>query len=304
MNGFNNLIGQQQIKSILSFYVNAQKTGSVIPPIMFNGARGLGKTQFAKVFAKEIGKPLVEINCGSIRNAQQFFEQVFLNHIMNRDAVTLLDECHGLPSDLVNVFLTAFNTDGVKRKNVSFGEDADVSIDFLRQNFLFATTELHMVFNPLRDRMRTVDFKPYTEQELSQIIQNRSDSVQYEDGVLSQITQTVSGNARSAVKIADDIKSYCNVKNIHRMTQDFWDDMKNVLGILPYGLKNVEVQVLQILLDRGPCSLQVLSAITGMSRSAIQKEVENNLLRCGFMEIDFKRKITKKGREIINQLNK
>jgi len=39
-----------------------------------------------------------------------------------------------------------------------------------------------------------------------------------------------------------------------------------------------------------------------MSRSAIQLEAENNLLRSGFMEIDGKRKITVKGTNILKEL--
>jgi ribosomal protein S19E (S16A) len=46
----------------------------------------------------------------------------------------------------------------------------------------------------------------------------------------------------------------------------------------------------------------MLSAITGMSRQAIQLEAENNLLRRGFMEIDGKRKITNKGKKILDKI--
>jgi hypothetical protein len=46
----------------------------------------------------------------------------------------------------------------------------------------------------------------------------------------------------------------------------------------------------------------MLSAITGMSRQAIQQEAENNLLRKGFMDIDGKRKITNKGTKILEQI--
>jgi Holliday junction resolvasome RuvABC ATP-dependent DNA helicase subunit len=86
------------------------------------------------------------------------------------------------------------------------------------------------------------------------------------------------------------------------MTNDRWQDMKKVLGIRPFGLSNLEVQILSILKTNGPSSLQMLSAKTGMSRSAIQLDAENNLLRSSFMEIDGKRKITAKGKQILESV--
>ena len=110
---FKELVGQEEVKSRLNFYAKAHKAGSVIPPLMLNGAKGLGKTEFAKVFAKGINKRLLEINCGTIRNAQQFFEQVFMPAIVDEEITVLFDECHALPKDLVEVFLTVFNVEGV-----------------------------------------------------------------------------------------------------------------------------------------------------------------------------------------------
>ena len=62
------LVGQKQLKTRLQFYTDSKKATGVIPFLMFNGAKGLGKTEFAKQFAKTLGKPLIEINCSTIRN--------------------------------------------------------------------------------------------------------------------------------------------------------------------------------------------------------------------------------------------
>ena len=298
---FESLIGQEQIKSRLQFYAEAHNTGSIIPPIMFSGARGLGKTEFAKQFAKAIGKPTLEINCGTIKNSKQFFEQVFMNVIAGAEISVLFDECHALPRDLVEVFLTLFNTEGAKQKEISI-EDGHVTVDFTKQNFLFATTELHRIFEPLKDRMTIIDFKQYNSIELSKIIQNKVEWIKYEDGVIEDIVSTVKGNARSAIKAALEIKAYANVKNKSQISMQDWSDLKKILGIRPFGLTNVEVEIMNTLMKNGPCSLQTLSAVTGMSRLAIQREAENNLLRHHFIEIDGKRKITNKGRQILTNI--
>lgn len=299
---FETLVGQTEVKNRLGFYAKAHKAGSIIPPIMLNGAKGLGKTEFAKAFAKEIGKKLLEINCGTIRNAQQFFEQVFMPAIAGNEMIVLFDECHALPKDLVEVFLTAFNSEGAKSKQVSIG-DGFATFDFEKQNFLFATTELHKIFDPLKDRMTVVDFETYNSVDLSSIIQKKVDFIEFDNDLIHQVAKTVRGNARSAIKRALEIKAFCEIKNKYRINARDWLEIKTLLGIKPYGLTNLEVQILGVLKSNGPSSLQMLSAVTGMSRSAIQLDAENNLLRSGFMEIDVKRKITNKGLSILKELS-
>lgn len=298
---FKELVGQKEVKSKLGFYAKAHKAGAIVPPIMFNGAKGLGKTEFAKQFAKGIDRKLLEINCGTIRNAQQFFEQVFMTAIAGNEITVLLDECHALPKDLTEIFLTVFNTEGAKKKEVSIG-DGFATFDFTKQNFLFATTEMHKIFDPLKDRMTIVDFETYSPVDLASIIQKKVSWVNYDKGILDEVADTVRGNARSAVKRALEVKAFCNVKNKDTLSRAYWNEMKKVLGIRPFGLSNLEVQILKTLKSNGPSSLQMLSAVTGMSRSAIQRDAENNLLRSGFLEIDGKRKLTTKGRTVLERV--
>lgn len=301
---FDTLIGQKEVKSQLGFYADLFNQGFVVPPIMLNAAKGLGKTAFATAFHQETKKSsrkFIEINCGTIRNAEQFFDQFFVPQVMGQNVTVLFDECHALPKDLTNIFLTAFNVEGAKKKLVSVAEGF-MEFDFEKQIYLFATTELHKLFDPLKDRLTIIDFKQYDEKELGQIMQNKVDWVSYEDGVMTSIVSCVKGNARSAIKLALKIQDWCNKNRISSMCHGEWAKMKKHFNILPFGLTNIEVQILRALHKRGACSLQMLSAITGMSRQAIQQEAENNLLRKGFMDIDGKRKITNKGTKILEQI--
>lgn len=304
MKMFNKLIGQDEVKSRLGFYASLFNAGYIVPPIMLNAAKGLGKTEFAKQFhtaTKKGDRKLIEINCGTVRNTEQFFEQLFMPQIAGKEVTVLFDECHSLPKDLTDVFLTAFNVEGVKSKQVSIGEGL-VTFEFDKQIYLFATTELHKLFAPLKDRLTIIDFKPYSDSELADIMKMKVDWLTYEHGVLEAMVKTVRGNARSAIKRVLQVKSWCELNRISKVCHNEWNKMRSKFGILPYGLMDIEVQILQALKERGTCSLQMLSAITGMSRQAIQLEAENNLLRKGFMEIDGKRKITNKGVEILKTI--
>ena len=301
---FDTLIGQKEVKSQLGFYADLFNAGFVVPPIMLNAAKGLGKTAFATAFheeTKQSSRKFIEINCGTIRNAEQFFDQFFVPQVMGQNVTVLFDECHALPKDLTNIFLTAFNVEGAKKKLVSVAEGF-MEFDFEKQIYLFATTELHKLFDPLKDRLTIIDFKQYDEKELGVIMQNKVDWVDYKDGVMNSIVSCVKGNDRSAIKLALKIQDWCNKNRISSMCHGEWAKMKAHFNILPFCLTNIEVQILRALHKRGACSLQMLSAITGMSRQAIQQEAENNLLRKGFMDIDGKRKITNKGTKILEQI--
>ena len=296
------LIGQEQLKKRLKFYTDSKKATGVIPFLMFNGAKGLGKTEFAKQFAKTLGKPMIEINCSTIRNGEQFFEQIFIPAILDKDITILFDEAHALPKDLVMAFLTIFNVEGAKTKRFDFGENSFV-FDFQRQTFMFATTELDKLFPPFRDRLTVVDFVPYSSDELGKIMTKKISWVNFKDNVMEDIAFTLRGNARSAIKRALEVKAYCEVNNQSDFGRYDWNRLCTLIDIRPYGLSNTEIQVMQLLRDRGACTLQMISAVTGLSRTAIQRDAEIYLLKEGFVKIDGKRWITDKGVKALEEIN-
>ena len=298
----NELIGQEQLKKRLQFYTDSKKATGVIPFLMFNGAKGLGKTEFAKRFAKTLGKKMIEINCSTIRNGEQFFEQIFIPAILDKDITILFDEAHALPKDLVMAFLTIFNVEGAKTKRFDFGENSFV-FDFQRQTFMFATTELDKLFPPFRDRLTVVDFVPYSSDELGKIMTKKISWVNFKDNVMEDIAFTLRGNARSAIKRALEIKAYCEVNNQSDFGRYDWNRLCTLIDIRPYGLSNTEIQVMQLLRDRGACTLQMISAVTGLSRTAIQRDAEIYLLKEGFVKIDGKRWITDKGVKVLDNIN-
>ena len=305
---FNKLIGQEEVKRTLSFFAKAQNKNGVAPFLMMSGAKGLGKTEFAKEYASNLKnkdgskRPFLEINCSTIKNANAFFEQIFLPIVMHNEITILLDEAHMLPKDLVNAFLTVFNTEKGSYKEYHHAEQI-FPFDFTKQNFIFATTEMDKLFAPFKDRLTIVDFRPYSKEELGEIIDLVCGEIEFDDAVLVEtIAETTRGNARSAIKRCKEIHLYCESNNKKDFTKSDWKSMCHTLGIKPMGLSNIEVEILKILKERGNCSLQMLSAVTGMSRTAIQKEAELYLLKCGLMKINGQREISGKGANVLQKI--
>jgi len=301
---FEGLVGQSNVKRKLEFYLKAFNKTSICPFLNFVGAKGLGKTEFAKAFASNLTnidgspRPFLELNCSTIKNNEAFFEQIFLPLIANNEVTILFDEAHSLPKDLTNAFLTIFNTEKSHLKEFTW-EQQVFTFDFSKQTFLFATTESDKLFPPLKDRLTTIDFEPYEYSELGKILHGRIPDVQFTPDALYQISKTTRGNARSAVMRAKEIMLYCEAENSPIFDGESYKKFCEVLGILPHGISCTEKQILEILAERGASTLAMLSASTGLSKTALQRDHELYLLKKNFMEIDGKRKITHHGKKVL-----
>ena len=304
---YKNLVGQNEVKKQLTFYAEAQNKTGVAPFLMLSGAKGLGKTEFAKRYASSLKnqdgttRAFLEVNCSTIKNANSFFEQIFLPIVLNNEITILFDEAHMLPKDLVNAFLTIFNTEKGSYKEFHHAEQI-FAFDFKKQNFIFATTEMDKLFPPFKDRLTIVDFRPYSVKELGQIVGLIASEIKFGEGVLDEVAETTRGNARSAVMRTKEIMLYCERANQNTYDIKDWKTMSSILDIKPLGLSNLEVELLKILQERGNCSLQMLSAVTGMSRTAIQKEAELYLLKRGLMKINGQREISGKGMNVLEKI--
>ena len=301
---FDGLIGQDNVKKKLSFYLKAFNKTSSCPFLNFVGAKGLGKTEFAKSFARNLTnedgskRAFIEINCSTIKNNEAFFEQIFLPVIANNEVTILLDEAHALPKDLTNAFLTIFNTESSHVKDFHWEEQV-FTFNFKKQTFLFATTESDKLFPPLKDRLTTIDFEPYKYSELGKILHSKIPDVKFEDDALEKLSKTTRGNARNAVMRAKEIMLFCEAENSPNFTNESYEKFCETLGILPHGITCTEKQILEILEERGSCTLAMLSASTGLSPSSIRADHELYLLRKNFTQIDGKRKITSHGKKLL-----
>ena len=306
---FAGLFGQKTVKKRLNFYLDAFKKTSTCPFLFFIGAKGLGKTEFARQFGEHLenadGKrrPFLELNCSTIKNVEQFFDQVFIPLIMDNEITVLFDEAHELPKDLTNAFLTVFNTERGTHKNLRW-RDGEYPFDFKKQTFLFATTEADKVWPPLKDRLTVVDFEDYTPKELGQILQSQAEEISFNEKALVELAKTSRGNARSCVMRAKEVELFCAAKGDNIFQLSDFAVFCDKLGINPLGVNNIEKKILSILRMDGQASLQELCAKTGLCRTAIQRDVELYLMKKNLIKIDGKRHITKQGSDYIDKENK
>ena len=101
---------------------------------------------------------------------------------------------------------------------------------------------------------------------------------------------------------AKEISLYCGAKQNYFFSLKEFRDLCDQVSILPLGLSYTEKQILEALNKHGSLSLTGISAKLGLSKTSIQKDHELYLLNKNLIEIDGKRKITKKGIDVCKEL--
>jgi len=306
---FPNIIGQNTVKKALGFYIEGyQKTGT-IPHLMFTAPRGCGKTTMATAMAKNLTggdgtiKPLITLNCSTIKSLKQFFNMIVIPHMVDTDATVLFDECSELPKDVTMALLTITNPNPRNRNEFSY-EDYTVDFDYTRLSFMFATTEGQSIFHALMDRMERIDLEEYQLDELGKIVMLGLEGYTVEPETLKEVSTVLRGNARAGQKMAVKIRLLLDAKGKTRFSRGDWKMLQDKLGILPLGLSVQELNLMRYMARKKATRLTELAAITGLSKGAIQKDYEMYLSKMGLMEIEPEgRSLTTKGLEYLNELD-
>ena len=303
---FPDIIGQTNAKRVLDFFCRGFEKTDLIPHLMFVAPKGCGKTTMAKATARRLkainkDKKYFEINCSTIKNVKQFFNQLVIPYMQDRDATILFDECSEIPKDVSMALLTILNPNPDNQTSFSF-EDYTVDFDFRRLSFMFATTETQSVFHALMDRLERVDLEEYSIDEMGQIVSLNLE-VDIEPKTLNNIASVLRGNARAGQKMAQKIESYCEQNSVKKFSLEDWNKLSKILSIYPLGLNITEILLLNILKDNKDCSLTNLAAKTGISKQAVQRDFEIYLQKHSLMDITTAgRNITAFGLEYLKKL--
>jgi Holliday junction resolvasome RuvABC ATP-dependent DNA helicase subunit len=317
-NLFEGVIGQLNPKRELKFYLDSYISTRRIPHLGIIAPKGQGKTKLARAIAKGLyqfndegkpifqpsvktpgtvvpkRKPLVEINCSTIKNLKAFINGIIIKFVQDKDVTLFFDEASEIPHDVSMALLTILEPNATHRTSFAYDEFV-CDFDFTRQSFIFATTESQSVFHALMDRLERITLQEYSAMDLSQMVRINLPDVKIEDNLLLEVSSVLRGNARAAVKMAEKIMAY--LKGGKLFSRGDWDKLRHILSITPLGLNAIEVQIMRFLKESPQgTSLTGMSAKTGMSREQIRQDSEMYLLKHSLMEISTTgRNITAKG---------
>lgn len=303
---FEKLVGQVKAKRKLKFFAECQNKTLISPNILIVAPKGCGKTLICKEYASNLigqdgkKKKLIEINCSTLTSLSQFMDCVVLPYI-DSNVTVFFDEASEIPRDVSMALLTILNPNN-RNINVFVYKDNPYEFNFKKITFLFATTESHLMFHALVDRLERIDLEEYNLGDLGYLIQKQvGDCV--DPAVLVEVSKVLRGTARKAVQISNKIKHYLNKKGKDRFDEKDWEELKYILSIPPLGLTELEIRVLKILSEKPETTLTNLSAKTMMTRTSLQADIETYLQKMNLMEVAQKgRRLTADGKKYLSEL--
>lgn len=283
-----------------------------MPNLLFVGSKGDGKTHLARKTGRNLPdfsdgsrqwKRFYPINGGSIKNATQFFEDICVE-VADGDtfATIFIDEAHMIPQALQKGVLLSVFEPNKTRVNTVEHDGMTYTFDFHKLTFLFATTELEKMFDPLVDRLQKINLEPYRPDELAQIIDLVIDGqVEFEGDTLSELSYYVRRNARHADRIADTILRM----GVTSFGREHMEHLLSNMNLHKYGLDLEEIALLRKLETAGNegLSLGMLASELGKSSKTVQKGLEPYLLGNKLMTIDGRRRLSLKGVNLLREID-
>jgi len=297
---YSQIVGQDKVKKKLNFLLEGYSNTSIIPHLLFVAPRGCGKTLIAQQTADIMKRTkTIIVNCSTIKNVKQFFNQIMFPYVYAKDTTIIFDEASELPRDVTMALLTILNPNANNRNDFTLDEGT-YTFRFDQNSFLFCTTEAQKIFHALLDRLYRIDLEDYSYADLGNIINNnlKIKNQFVKDQIINEVASVCRGNARQAQSMANQISSYLTSKNSKELDKNGWDEIKDSLSIYPLGLTELELNVIRLLKEYGELRLTNLSAKTSLTKEMLQRNVELYLMKNNLIEVrQTGRALTKKGHD-------
>jgi len=214
---FEDLVGQDHVGQTLG---NAIKTGRVHHAFLFTGARGVGKTSAARIFAKALnceqgptatpcnvcpscleivagnGVDVFEIDGASntgVDDVRELRENIRYLPSRSRFKIFIIDEVHMLSINAFNALLKTLEEPPAHAK------------------FIFATTEPHKIPVTILSRCQRFDFRkiplPKVTAKLAEIV--AAEGIAISERGLALIARRGEGSMRDALSTLDQVVAFC-----------------------------------------------------------------------------------------------
>ena len=297
-----NVIGQEEARKKLAFFVKSSSKETPMPTLLFTGSHGLAKTFMASKVALALGRELIEVNCGTLTDTKALFEKVLLSSVIGDKPKTILfDEAHKLPYDITTALLTLLNPNKDNKNYLSF-RDWIIEYDFTRINVIFATTDAYQMWKPLVNRCEDVYFSLYDNEELYKILNGYLPNVSLECNK-EDLSYACRGRGRDAYLISQNIKRYCTMKGTKVLVNKGWKELSGIFGIHSMGLNTQEVTLMKLLQEQSPISCNNIAVRLGVNTNNVEEEIEVRPRELGFIKSTSRgRSLSEEGKQYLKEL--
>jgi Holliday junction DNA helicase RuvB len=283
VSNFDEYVGQNRAKAILSPALQATRFGKKLDHICFFGPAGTGKTTISTLIANYLGTKCVTIDSRNLEKVKDFVKIV---EKLNDGDVLFLDEIHGLNKDLEETLYSAIDN----YKMNAFNKDGDYQIiDVPHFILVGATTKLGEVSKPLKTRFgMLIELEPYSTEDLATIITNKgiqNDLIVTRQAAI-EIARRSRQTARVAEKLLSRVQDHALIRGVDYVNPDMVRQVMRNLDIERDGLTKRDKQFMSIIKNNfgnNPTSLASLAAVMNDSVDNLYETIEPFLIQKGFI---------------------
>ena len=271
---FNHIIGNQKAKDFLTRTVNR---GMIANSLLFAGPAGIGKSLFAKAFAKlilsqddptgihqkkiesgnhpdiRIYRPEGKIGMHSIASMRQFCEEVYLTPFEAKWKIFIIHEADRMLPYSANALLKTFEEPA---------QDAIIILLSSHSSSLLPT---------VISRCRTIYFHPLSEQEIASFVTKQLNKSPEEAALVAYMAQ---GSIGQAVRLANEMVNPVRALLLDLLSKGKIKNYKEIVGIATEIAERVEVEKKEIEVELRKTLLGSCENLSATQKQNLEKEVD------------------------------
>ena len=284
---FDEYIGQQDLKDVLTIVIGAAKTrNEPIDHLLLYGPPGLGKTTISLILASEMGVNC-KITAAPALERPRDITGLLIN--LKPGDILFIDEIHRLNRLTEELLYPAMED---YRLEITIGKGQATrtrSISLPKFTLVGATTKVGALTSPLRDRFGLIQrLRFYEPQELALIILRTAKLLNTsitQEGA-SEIARRSRGTPRIANRLLKRVRDYIQVKKCDTITHELAVKALDIYQVDPQGLDWTDRLILDTMINQfngGPVGLEAVAAATGEDAKTIEEVYEPYLLQIGYL---------------------
>lgn len=304
---FNDYIGQLKIKAQLEMMISSAKSRKcVLDHVLFFGLPGMGKTSLAQIIADMMGFNLIVTSGQALEKTGDVAS--ILASLKHGDFL-FIDEIHRLKPKIEEMLYTAMEDYAI---DIVLGKGPTAKImrlDIEKFTLIGATTKLHQIANPLKDRFGiTMQLDDYTINDIVDILKVNCKKleIEYQEEALKCIAKCSRGTPRVAIHFLKRCRDLMIHSDKTVITEKLALELLEKVGLDLIGLTRQDRSLVKKLyydFNAGPIGLSTLAVALNDDPINIEDTVEPFLIRLGLLKRTHRgRQLTSKGIEFAKNM--